>query len=111
MSSLKPLEQEIADILELRQGEGFAELPAWTRVRILAPAIAEAACVALQSLDPTRAGEVWPSYAEAAEKLFDEYIVPIDFPKVGPIAEIALESFLRRLIRPAIEDFAERLAA
>lgn len=110
-TQLKSLVEEINDIVEARKAPGFAELSVWNRIRVLAPSIAEAACVALYALDPQKIQQVWPQYADAAEKLFDEIVVPLDIPKLGPIAELAAENFLRKLIRPAIEGFAKRLAA
>lgn len=108
---LKPLVDEIRDVLAARKTPGYDEMAPLAKARVIVPEIAEAACVALQGLDPAKQQEMVPQYVEAAETLFDEQFVPIDLPGVGLVAELALEGFLRRMIGPAIEAAAKRLAA
>lgn len=108
---LKPLVEEIRDVMKARKTPGFDEMSPLAKARIIVPEIAEAACVALQGLDPDKQQEMVPQYVEAAEALYDEEFVPIDLPGIGPVAELGLEGFLRRMIRPAIEAAAKRLAA
>ena len=107
----KPLVDEIRDVLNARKTPGFDDLAPLAKARLLAPEIAEATCVAMQGLDPAKQQEMVPQYVEAAEVLFDEQFVPIDLPGVGPVAEVALEGFLRRMIGPAVQAAMKRLAA
>lgn len=107
----KSLLDEIRDVMNARKTPGFDDMAPLAKARVIVPEIAEAACVALQVLDPEKQQEMVPQYVAAAETLFDEQFVPIDLPGIGPVAEVGLEGFLRRMIGPAIEAAAKRLAA
>lgn len=91
----KSLEEEIKDIMAVRLDPNFQTYSAVKRFGLIMIEVLEAGCELAHNLrDPE---ELIPTL----EKLFQEYVVPIDLP-MNDFLEVSAETALRQLIRPTI---------
>ncbi len=105
MSSIK---QDIKDVVDLLNDPAWVDAELKRKAQMAMPEIIEAACHILAGLDPSDADASITDIVDAAEELYDEYLMPLDLP-LNDFIEGFLDRGLKRAIEPAILSFHQWL--
>ena len=104
------LTDELRDVINLRNDPAWVAMEPKHKVRVALLEIMEVTSEALEGLSPDEIDEKLPEFIEAAEMLYDEYVMAIDIPGVRNITERWIKHFARSHISTLIISFAERNA-
>lgn len=101
------LYEDLAARLDFRDSQEWAAADKVERALIAASAISTAVLATYRTLRGTPVEQA--ELSSAIEKLYAEYIAPLDIPKLGPVAEMIVDQQVAKVIGALVPKLDELL--
>ena len=106
MDTKEDMYQAVIDVIELTESAAWRAMDPHQQNQILIMEISEVTAEFLHALEPDEADEKLEELIEVAERIYDEYIAPIDLTG-KPFIERIIDSKGREMIGPTIRKIYE----